>query len=170
MVRSFEGKTPRIHESAFISEAAYIIGDVEIGEDCGVFPGAVIRGDFAAIRIGRGTMIEDGSIVHSGSPVEIGENCTIGHGVVLHGIKVGNNCLIGNNATVLDNARVGNHCVVAAGALVPQGVDVPDYSMVMGVPGVVKELSPNMRARLTSGNRAYADLIQRYRRQPELRG
>ncbi|MDP2919085.1 MAG: gamma carbonic anhydrase family protein [Dehalococcoidia bacterium] len=168
MIRSFEGKTPRIAESAFVSEAAYVIGDVEIGENSGVFPGAVIRGDFARIKIGNGTMVEDGTIIHSGSDVEIGDNCTIGHSVVAHGTRIGNNCLIGNNATILDNAKVGNHCVIAAGSLIPQGTEVPDYSMVMGIPGVIKEISPALRQRLQSGNQAYAQLLKRYKKQPEL--
>jgi carbonic anhydrase/acetyltransferase-like protein (isoleucine patch superfamily) len=170
MIRSFNGKTPRIARSAFISEAAYIVGDVEIGVGSGVFPGAVIRGDFASIRIGRGTMIEDGTIVHSGEPVEIGDHCTVGHSVVLHGIKIGNNCLIGNNATILDRAVVGNFCVIAAGALVGQGMNVPDGSMVMGVPGVIRgQISEQMRKRLESSNLAYARLIKLYKKQPELR-
>jgi carbonic anhydrase/acetyltransferase-like protein (isoleucine patch superfamily) len=113
-------------------------------------------------------MVEDGTVVHSGGDVEIGDYCTIGHSVVAHGTKIGNHCLIGNNATILDNAKVGNYCVIAAGALVPQGTDVPDYSMVMGVPGVIKEISPALRQRLQSGNQAYARLLKRYKDQPEL--
>jgi carbonic anhydrase/acetyltransferase-like protein (isoleucine patch superfamily) len=171
MIRSFDGKTPRIAESAFVSEAAYVIGDVEIGENSGVFPGAVIRGDFASIKIGHNTMVEDGSIVHSGSPVEIGDNCIIGHSIVMHGIKVGNNCLLGNNATILDNVKIGNFCIIAAGALVSPNTEVPDNSMVMGIPGVIKPLSPNSRQRGQGGrggNQSYADMLKRYKKQPEL--
>ena len=168
MIRSFEDKTPRVAASAFISEAAYVIGDVEIGEESGVFPGAVIRGDFARIKIGRRTMVEDGTVIHSGSDVEIGDFCTIGHGVVVHGIKIGNNCLIGNNATILDNAKIGSFCVIAAGCLVSPGMEVPDYSMVIGIPGVIKEISPELRNRLQSGNQAYAQLLKRYKNQPGL--
>lgn len=170
MIRSFDGKTPRIAESAFISEAAYIIGDVEIGENSGVFPGAVIRGDFTSIKIGHNTMIEDNTVVHSGSPVEIGDNITIGHSVVMHGVKIGNNCLVGNNATILDNAKIGSFCVIAAGCLVSQDSLIPDNSMVMGIPGVIKgEISEAMKKRLNSGNQSYARLIKRYRQQPELK-
>jgi carbonic anhydrase/acetyltransferase-like protein (isoleucine patch superfamily) len=168
MIRSFDGKTPMIAQSAFISEAAYVIGDVEIGEDSGVFPGAVIRGDFARIKIGSHTMVEDGTVIHSGNDVEIGDYCTIGHGVVVHGVKIGDRCLIGNNATILDNAKVGNHCVIAAGCLVSPGMDVPDHSIVMGVPGTVKPISPALRKRLEGGNQSYARLLDRYRKQPEL--
>jgi carbonic anhydrase/acetyltransferase-like protein (isoleucine patch superfamily) len=174
MIRSFNGKTPRIAESAFVSEAAYVIGDVEIGENSGVFPGAVIRADFASIKIGRSTMIEDGSIIHSGTPVEIGDNCTIGHSVVMHGSKVGNNCLLGNNCTVLDNVRIGNQCIIAAGALVSPNTEVPDNSMVMGIPGVIKPISPGTRQRrqrIQGEQRAiqsYSDLVKLYKQQPEL--
>ena len=125
MIRSFGGKTPKIAESAFVSETAYVIGDVEIGEGSGIWPGAVVRGDFASIKIGRNTMIEDNSVVHTGEPMEIGDNVTIGHGVVVHGIKIGNNTLVGNNATVLDNAEIGSFCVIGAGCLVRQGMVIP---------------------------------------------
>jgi len=169
MIRSFNGKTPRIAESAFVSEAAYVIGDVEIGENSGVFPGAVIRGDFASIKIGCNTMVEDGSIIHSGVPVEIGDNCTIGHSVVMHGIKVGNNCLLGNNSTILDNVKIGDHCIIAAGALVSPNTEVPDNSMVMGIPGVIKPVSPDRRQRRgQGGNMSYAQLVKLYKKQPEL--
>jgi len=169
MIRNFNGKTPKIAASAFVSEAAYVIGDVEIGENSGVFPGAVIRGDFASIKIGSGTMIEDNCVVHSGSPVEIGDNNTIGHNVVLHGTKIGCNCLIGNNSTILDNARVGDFCVIAANSLVSQGAIIPDYSLVTGTPGAVKsEISDAMKKRLQNGNQTYRKLILRYKAQPEL--
>jgi carbonic anhydrase/acetyltransferase-like protein (isoleucine patch superfamily) len=170
MIRSFNGKTPHVAESAFISEAAYVIGDVEIGENSGVFPGAVIRGDFASIKIGNNTMVEDGSIIHSGVPVEIGDYCTIGHSVVMHGIKVGNNCLLGNNSTVLDNVKIGSHCIIAAGALVSPNTEVPDNSMVMGVPGVITPVSPDRRQRPRSGQggMTYADLVKLYKQQKEL--
>lgn len=171
MIRSFDGRIPRIAESAFVSEAAYVIGDVEIGENSGVFPGAVIRGDFASIKIGRNTMVEDGSIIHSGAPVEIGDNNIIGHSVVMHGSKVGNNCLLGNNSTVLDNVKIGNSCIIAAGALVSPNTEVPDNSMVMGIPGIIRSIPANRKLRRSSGqagNQSYADVLKRYKKQPEL--
>ena len=165
MIRTFDGKTPRIAESAFVSEAAYVIGDVEIGEGSGVFPGAVIRGDFASIKIGRNTMVEDNSVIHSGGPVEIGDNVTIGHGVVVHCARIGDNDLIGNNATLLDNAEIGSHCIIAAGCLVSQGMQVPDHSMVVGIPGKVRDISSRVQQRLRSGPSAYSELVKRYRAQ-----
>jgi carbonic anhydrase/acetyltransferase-like protein (isoleucine patch superfamily) len=164
MIRSFEGKTPKIADSAYIDEAAIIIGDVEIGENSGVFPGAVIRGDFARIKIGNNTMIEDNSVIHSGEDMEIGDNVTVGHGVVVHGVKIGSHCLVGNNSTILDNSKIGNYCVIAAGALVSTNMEVPDYSMVVGIPGASKPINERMRKRLQgSGQSAYAELVKRYK-------
>ncbi len=166
VIRSFEGKTPVIAETAFVSEAAYIVGDVVIGEGSGVFPGAVIRGDFAGIRIGRNTMVEDNCVIHSGVPLEIGDNVTIGHGVVVHCPKVGSNNLIGNNATLLDEAEIGSFCVIGAGCVVSQGMVVPDHSLVVGVPGKIKrELSARLIERLQLGPQSYRDLVRRYRQE-----
>jgi carbonic anhydrase/acetyltransferase-like protein (isoleucine patch superfamily) len=170
MIRSFGDKKPRIAESAFISEAAYIIGDVEIGEDSGVFPGAVIRGDFSSIKIGRRTMIVDNCVVHSGEPLEIGDNNTIGHCVVIHGTRIGNHCLIGNHATILDNSVIGNNCVIGAGCLITPGIQVPDNSLVVGIPGVIKEIPEEMKKRRQGGGgKAYAELLKLYKQYPELK-
>ena len=142
MIRSFSGKTPRIAESAFISERAYVVGDVEIGEDSGVWPGAVIRGDFGAIRIGRNCHIEDNGVIHSATDMEIGDNVIIGHGAVIHGRKIGNNVLIGNNATVLDDAEIGDRCIIGANSMVSTGQKIPSDSIAVGVPTRVRKVSP----------------------------
>jgi carbonic anhydrase/acetyltransferase-like protein (isoleucine patch superfamily) len=173
MIRSFDGKTPRIDPSAFIAETAYIIGDVEIGPGSSVWPGAVVRGDFASIRIGSGTHIEDNCVVHTGMPLEIGDNVTVGHGVVIHCSKVGSRSLIGNNATLLDGAEIGEGSIVAAGAVVTPRMVVPPGSFVAGVPGEIRgDISETSRGRqrgVQAGGRpgggGYADLIRRYREQ-----
>ena len=144
MIRSFNGKTPRIAKSAFVSEAAYVVGDVEIGEKSSVWPGAVIRGDFGAIKIGRDVAVEDGAVIHSGTTsvkmqdTVIGDNVHIGHGAVINCHKIGSNVLVGMNATLLHNAEIGNYCIIGAHCLVSQGMKVPDKSFVAGVPGKVK--------------------------------
>ena len=138
MIRTFNGKTPKIAESAFISEAAYVVGDVEIGENSSVWPGTVIRGDHAPIVIGQNTQIEDNCIVHTGTPMFIGDNVHIGHNVVVHCQKIGNTTLIGNHATLSEYAEIGGCCVVGAGALVTPGMHVPDRTFVVGVPAKVK--------------------------------
>lgn len=166
MIRSFNGKTPRIAETAWVSEAAYVIGDVEIGENSGIWPGTVIRGDFASIKIGCSTQIEDNSVVHSGVPVEIGDNIIIGHSVVMHGIKVGNNCLIGNNATILDNAEIGSFCIIGAGCVVNQGMKIPNNSFVVGVPAEIKgQVAPERWQQRRQGRDGYAELLKRYKEQ-----
>jgi carbonic anhydrase/acetyltransferase-like protein (isoleucine patch superfamily) len=166
MIRSFDGKAPRIAPSAFVSEVAYVVGDVEIGEGSGVWPGAVIRGDFATIKIGRNTMVEDNTVVHSGGMIEIGDNVIIGHSVVVHCRRIGNNCLIGNNATLLEDAMVGDLCIVAAGAVVGSGKAIPEGSLVAGVPGKVKgRVSAEQRQRLEQGSSVYLDLTQRCKAQ-----
>jgi carbonic anhydrase/acetyltransferase-like protein (isoleucine patch superfamily) len=164
MLRSFEGKTPRIDPSAFVSEAAYVVGDVEMGAESSVWPGAVLRADFSPIRIGANTHIEDNVTVHQGPPgIEIGDNVTIGHNAVIHCRRIGNTTLIGNSATLLDGAEIGESCVVAAGAVVRPGTIVPDRSFVVGVPATVRPLSEEMQANTTSWNQGYAALARKYK-------
>lgn len=143
MIRTFNGKTPKIADSAFISEWAYIVGDVEIGENTGVWPGAVIRGDFGSIRIGKNCQIEDNSVIHSGANLEIGDNVIIGHSAVIHGLRIGNNVLIGNNATILDDAEIGGHCIIGSNSMVATGQKIPSDSVAVGVPARVKKGLPS---------------------------
>ena len=145
MIRSLGGKKPKIAKSAFVSEAAYVIGEVEIGEHSSVWPGAVIRADFGSIRIGSNTAVEDNCVLHSGTPnqpgyrekMTIGDKVHIGHGAVLNCRRIGNNVLIGMNATILHDTEIGNNCIIAAGCLVRDGVKIPDGSFVAGVPGKI---------------------------------
>lgn len=166
MIRSFSGKTPQIAESAFVSETAYVIGEVEIGENSSIWPGAVIRGDFAFIKIGANTQIEDNCIVHTGTPMSIGDNVHIGHGVVVHCQKIGNNVLVGNNSTLLDRAEIGDFCVIGAHSLVTPGMKIPDRSFVIGVPAEIKgEPSPSQMEWIEKGTTAYIKLAQEYKKQ-----
>ena len=164
MIRSFNNKRPQIASSAFVSEAAYIVGDVEIGENSVVWPGAVIRGDFGKIKIGCNTAIEENCVIHSGSlsgegDVVIGDNVVIGHGAVLNCRRVGNNTLIGMNATILHDVEIGNFCVIAAACVVSQGMKIPDRSFVVGVPGRIKgEVSPKLLL-WTQSNPEYCSFI-----------
>lgn len=141
-MRSFRGKTPRVAESTFVSETAYVIGDVEIGENSSVWHGAVVRGDLgegqvgAGMKIGNNTHIEDNAVVHSAKV--IGNNVVIGHGAVVEAFKVGDNVLIGNNATLMATSEVGSFCIVASGAVVLPGMVIPDRSLVVGAPAQIK--------------------------------
>jgi len=174
MIRSLGGKTPKIAESAFVSEAAYIIGDVEIGEDSSVWPGAVIRGDFGSIKIGKNTAIEDNCVIHAGTPstpsyredVTIGDNVHIGHGAVINCRRIGGNVLIGMNSTILHDAEIGDFCIIGAGCLVSQGMKIPDKSFVAGVPGKIKgEASPEQLWWVEEGPQIYVELVKRYKEQ-----
>ena len=155
--------TPRVHPSAFIDDSAQVIGDVEIGEECGVWMCAVIRGDVHSIRIGRRSNIQDGTIVHAMTgthPTTIGENVTIGHGALIHGCTIEHQVLIGMGAIVLNGARVGTGSIVAAGTLITEGMTVPPKSLVMGSPGKVKRLLTHAEI---ADIMAYADRYVGYR-------
>ena len=167
MIKSFRGHTPVIAESALISEAAHIIGDVEIGERCSIWPGAVVRADCGvfeaglATRIGDNTHIEDNAVVHATET--IGNNVVIGHGAVVEARRIGDNVLIGDNATVLMYVEVGNYCIVAAGAVVPEGTKIPDRSFVAGVPAKVKgEVSAKQIANIEYTCSMVAVLVKEY--------
>jgi carbonic anhydrase/acetyltransferase-like protein (isoleucine patch superfamily) len=172
MIRAFDGKMPKIAKSALVSEAAHIIGDVEIGENSSVWPGAVIRGDFGKITIGNNTTIEDNCVIHSGSPsstirdVTIGDEVHIGHGAVINCSKIGNNVLIGMNATILHDAEIGNSCIIGASCLVSQGMNIPDNSFVVGVPGKIKgQVSSQQSFWIKEAPQSYAKLVKRYKEQ-----
>jgi len=168
MIRSFNGKAPKIAESAFISEAAYIVGDVEIGENSSVWPHAVIRGDTGRIIIGNNTAIEDGVVIHAGGPsfelLVIGDMVNIGHSAVIHCERIGNNVLIGMNAAVLQKAKIGNHCLIAAGCLVSEGMIISDNSFVAGVPGKIKGTVTEKQSHwLGDGILEYAEYGKKYK-------
>ena len=164
MICSFGGKTPQIAPSAFVSEAAYIVGEVEIGEGSSVWPGVVIRGDGGLVRIGRNTNIQDNSVVHSNSPMDIGDEVTLGHSVVVEGMRLGNHVLIGNNATVLPGVEVGDYSIVAANAVVLPDTKIPPYSFVVGIPATIKaRVTEEQLARNKHTVEDYCALAQAYR-------
>ncbi|MBI4590133.1 MAG: gamma carbonic anhydrase family protein [Candidatus Rokubacteria bacterium] len=141
MVRAYNGAVPRIHPTAFVEASAQVIGDVELGEEASVWFNAVIRGDVNHVRIGRGTNIQDGSVIHvnrRGLPAILEELVTVGHGVRLHGCHVKSNCLVGIGAIVLDGVVLEEECMVAAGSLVAPGTKVPRGSVLMGAPATVR--------------------------------
>jgi carbonic anhydrase/acetyltransferase-like protein (isoleucine patch superfamily) len=127
----------RVHPSAFVAPGAAIMGDVTIGQDASVWYGAVLRGDMAPIVIGSESNLQDGTIVHvdEGMPCTVGRRVGVGHRVILHGCTVEDECLIGMGSILLNGVRIGTGSVVAAGAVIPEGMQVPPRSLVMGVPG-----------------------------------
>ena len=141
MLRPYRGVSPRVHPTAFIDDSAQVIGDVEIGEESGVWMNAVIRGDVHSIRIGRRSNVQDGSVVHAMTgthPTSIGDHVTIGHGAVVHGCTIEDQCLIGMGAILLNGVLVGTGSIVAAGSLLPEGMIVPPRSLVIGTPAKVR--------------------------------
>ena len=133
----YQGKTPIVPESAFIAPGAWVIGDVTLDEEVSIWFGCVLRGDDNAIRIGRRTNVQDGTIIHVTEvhhPTIIGARVTIGHGVRLHGCTLEDDCLIGIGSVVLDGAVVESRAIVAAGAVVPPGKRVPAGELWTGNP------------------------------------
>ena len=121
IIKSLHGVSPRIGPNCFLAETAVIIGDVEIGADCSIWYGAVLRGDVNPIRIGNRVNIQDGAVLHTlykNSVVETGDDVTIGHNAVVHGAKIGNNVLIGMGSIIMDHAVVPDNTIIGAGALV----------------------------------------------------
>jgi carbonic anhydrase/acetyltransferase-like protein (isoleucine patch superfamily) len=166
MVRNLGNKTPKIAPTAFISEAAYIVGEVEIGENSSIWPGAVVRGDVASIKIGNNTQIEDNCVVHTGKPMIIGDSVHVGHNAVIHCSKIGNTVLIGNNATILDGAEIGDFCLIAANSLVMERTKIPNDSFVAGMPAEVKgKITPEQLARIEGGVKFYIGLSREYKQQ-----
>lgn len=141
MIHAYAGTIPKIHPTAFVDSSAHVIGDVELGEDASVWFCTVIRGDVNYVRIGRGTNVQDGTVIHVnrlGTPTVLGDFVTVGHAARLHGCSIASHCLIGIGAIVLDGAELGEECLVAAGAVVPPGMKVAPRSMLMGAPAKVR--------------------------------
>ncbi len=157
---------PVIAPSAWVHPTAVIIGDVTLGADVSVWPGAVLRGDRDAIVIGAGSNVQDGAVLHCdpGQPCVVGERVTIGHRAVVHACTVEDGALIGIGAVVLSRAVIGRGTLVAAGAVVGEGKVMPPDVLVAGVPAkVLMPLTPEQRARIAAGHETYVGLKERYR-------
>lgn len=161
IIRTFGGKTPRIHSSAFIAPGAVIVGDVEIGPDVSVFYGAVLRADVGRITVGARSNIQDGCVLHVDRDADctLGEDVTVGHQALVHGAWVGDGVLVGMGSRVLSRSRVGAGSLVAAGAVVLEGFEVPERVLVAGVPGKVRrELSAEESAAFIPHAGRYVEL------------
>ena len=171
MIRSLDGIAPNIHPTAFVSEFAYVVGDVEIGEGSSVWPGSVVRADMGKITIGRFTCVQDNSVIHGDDDVVIGDNVVIGHRVVCHARTVGDRSLIGNGATVNDGVIIGEDCVLASGTVVLDNMEIAPNSIVMGVPGRIRgEIEQRHRELAKSYCDIYIHKAQRYKDQGVLEG
>ena len=165
-IYELDGITPRIADSAWVADSAQVMGNVELGEQVGVWFGTVIRGDTEVIRIGARSNIQDASVLHAdiGKPLTIGEDVTVGHMVMLHGCTIGDGSLIGIGAVVLNGAKIGKGCLVGAGSLVTENKEFPDGSMIMGSPAkVVRQLTEEQIAGLRLGAQGYVGNAKRFR-------
>lgn len=165
-VYELDQTAPRVAASAWIADSAQVMGQVELGEDVSIWFGSVLRGDTETISIGRGSNIQDGSVLHAdiGKPLVIGEHVTVGHKVMLHGCTVGDGSLIGIGAIVLNGAKIGRGCLVGAGALVTEGKEFPDGSMIIGSPAkAVRMLTPEQQQGLIHSAQHYIANAARFR-------
>src|SRR3954471_9516180 len=161
MIYEFDGFIPVIHETAFIHPNATVTGNVVIGRDVYVGPGAAIRGDWGGIEIGDGCNVQENCTIHMfpGVTVVLEPSAHIGHGAIVHGARLGRNSLIGMNAVIMDNATVGAECIVGALTFVPADMQIPDRKVVVGNPAkIVKDVSDQMLAWKTDGTALYQAL------------
>lgn len=165
MIERLDTLTPVVAPSCFVHKNATIIGQVTLGENVSVFPGAVLRGDIAAITVGEGSNIQDNASVHVNynTPCHIGAGVSVGHGAVVHGSKIGDNVIVGMNAVVMES-EVGANCIIGAGTVIPAGKSIPPGSLVMGVPGkVVRQLEEEEVNGILQNAREYAKAISTYK-------
>lgn len=149
----------------FIAPNASVMGNVTFGEDVSVWYGAVIRADVEAIIIGNRSNIQDTAVLHAdfGDPTIIGNDVTIGHGAIVHGAIIGNCSLIGMRATVLNRAVIGKNCIIGACALITEGMQIPDNSLVLGVPAkVVKQISEQQAVMLKMSALHYVEMAKKH--------
>lgn len=157
---------PTIPETAWIAPTATVRGNVTLGEHVSVWFSAVIRGDEDEVRVGDGSNIQDGAVLHvsSGFPCILGKQVTVGHGAIVHGCTVEDGALIGMRATVLDGAVIGEGAMVGAGAVVPPGMIVPPNTLVLGIPAkIIGDLNDRQRAMTIIAAQHYVERKEEYR-------
>ena len=164
MLLELDGIRPQIHPSAFVSANATLIGDVRVGPQSSVWPGAVIRADSGTISIGKGSNVQDNSVIHADDDAHIGDRVTIGHGVVCHAKAIGDGCLLGNGSVLNDGVILGNECLVAAGSVIPENTVFDDNQLIRGVPGkAIGRLRARHRELQTRAALSYVRRIERYK-------
>ena len=161
MIYQFKGFTPVVHESSFVHPLAAVTGNVIIGKNCYIGPGAAIRGDWGQIILEDGVNVQENCTVHMfpGKSITLKESAHVGHGAIIHGANLGRNCLIGMNTVIMDDAEIGDECIVGAMAFVKAETKIPNRSMVVGNPAkVIKQVSDEMIAWKTKGTALYQKL------------
>lgn len=153
--------------NVFVAPNATVLGNVTLEKNASVWFGAVLRGDSDAIIIGENTNIQDNAVIHCDPdfPAIVGNHCTIGHGAIVHGCTIGNNVLIGMNATILNGANIGNNCIIGANSLVTSGTEIPEGSLVMGIPAkVIKALDEKQIAGIQLNADVYVKKAMEYKK------
>ena len=164
-IYALDGVAPQVDPSAWVADSAQVMGAVTLGADASIWFGTVVRGDTETITIGRGSNIQDGSVMHAdvGKPIVVGNHVTVGYKVMLHGCTIGDESLIGIGAVVLNGAKIGRNCLVGAGALVTEGKEFPDGSMIIGSPAkAVRQLTPEQMEGLRWSARHYVANARRF--------
>ena len=161
MIYEFNGIKPVIHSSSFIHPQAVVTGNVSIGKKCYIGPGAALRGDWGQIIIEDGCNVQENCTIHMfpGVTVYLKEGAHIGHGAIIHGARIGKNCLVGMNAVIMDHVQLGDESVVGALTFVKEGEIIPDRSLVVGNPGkIIKPVTDEMIRWKTEGTALYQQL------------
>ena len=161
MIYEFNNYKPVVHESAFVHELAAVTGNVIIGENVYIGPGAAIRGDWGKIIIKEGCNVQENCTLHvfPGKSVVLKGSAHIGHGAVIHGGKIGKNTLIGMNSVVMDDAEVGDECIVGALCFIKSEMKIPNQKLVVGNPAIIKgDITENMIAWKSEGTKIYQEL------------
>ena len=161
MFYEFNGYKPVVHKSSFVHPQAAVTGNVIIGKDCYIGPGAALRGDWGQIIIEDGCNIQENCTIHMfpGVTVLLKEGSHIGHGAIIHGATIGKNCLVGMNAVIMDNVQLGDESIVGALTFIKEGETIPDRSLVVGNPGkIIKQVSDEMLSWKTEGTKLYQQL------------
>ena len=164
-IYEFERRIPKIGKNTYVSTSAAIIGDVTIGDECYVAPGASVKGDYGKVVIGNGNSIQDNVVIHA-RPNEIttiGNNVTLGHGCIVHNATIKDDAVIGMGAIISDYAIIGDWAVVGEGAVVRQHFEVPDGEIAVGIPAkVIGSVQEHHKEELTRFKETYRDLAHRY--------
>lgn len=161
MIYSFDGFIPVVHSSAFVHPQASVIGNVTLGRDVYIGPGAVLRGDWGEIIVHDGSNVQENCTVHMfpGVTVILESGAHVGHGAVVHGAHIGENVLIGMNAVIMDRVEVGAHSIIGALTFIREGMVIPERSLVVGNPArIIREVSDEMLQWKTAGTRLYQQL------------
>ncbi len=170
-LKIFLERLPSIHESVYRAPGAHIIGDVRLGPRSSVWPTAVLRADINFIEVGEGSNFQEAVVCHLSDehPLIVGNYVTVGHGAILHACHIEDECLVGMHATILDGAKIGRQSIVAAGTVVPPNMQVPEGSMLMGVPAkLVRSLSLEERAKLKNWADRYVASAEYYKEKASL--